>query len=290
MEWADYRAALVRGLWLLGALAVVGAGVGYALPKTVVHPNWITTTTVGAPPSVTGVGSPIPPGVSTDQIQYYAASDGVFSKAGTLADIDEPVGVLRSWVSITGPCGANCSAGSNGTLTGTVEVRVEAPSSAESASFNTAFDEALQEAVNDSATTLNNGQAVNTGFQVLQTTEAAFAVPTKTAVQTLASRPLRVLIGALLGLVLALLIVLVRALTDKRVNTIRRAEGAVGYPVVAQMSASESDSGDPGEAYRMLWLSIFVDPLPQPLERGRDEWLDEADLRADPASWKELES
>jgi len=290
MEWADYRDALVRGLWLLVVLVVVGVGVGLLLPKTVVHPNWVTTTTVGAPPSVAGVGSPIPPGVSTDQIQYYAASDAVFSEAATLAHVNEPQYVLRSWVTVTGPCVSNCAAGSPGTLTGTVEVSVEAPTSAESAAYNVAFDEALQQTVNDSATTLNNGQPVNTGFQVLQTTNPTFAYATKTTAQTLASRPLRALIGALLGLVLGLLIVLVRALLNKRLNTARRAEVAIGYPVVAQIPAGTSGSGDPGEAYRMLWLSIFRDPLPQPSEAGPDEWLDEVDLRADAGGWRELDS
>lgn len=290
MEWADYRDALVRSLWLIPLLAIIGAGVGLLLPKTVVHPNWITTTTVGAPPSVTGVGSPIPPGVSTDQIQYYAASDGVYTEAAALAHIDEPLYVLRSWVTVTGPCGTTCPAGTNGTLPGIVEVSVEAPSSALSASYNTAFDEALQQTVNNSATALNNGQPVSTGFQVVENTQPSFAVATKSTVQTLASRPLRAVIGAVIGLVLALLIALVRALADKRVNTTRRAEVAIGYPVVAQIPASTSDSGDPGEAYRMLWLSIFRDPLPQPLEQDADEWLDDVDLRADDASWRELDS
>ena len=62
MEWTDYRDALVRGLWLVAVLAIVGAGVGLLLPKTVVHPDWVTTTSVGAPPAVNGVGSPIPSG------------------------------------------------------------------------------------------------------------------------------------------------------------------------------------------------------------------------------------
>jgi ABC-type amino acid transport system permease subunit len=159
-----------------------------------------------------------------------------------------------------------------------------------SAAYNQAFDEALQQTVNNSATTLNNGQPVRTGFQVLEATNPTFAYATKTTVQTLASRPLRALIGALLGLVLGLLIALVRALLDKRLNTVRRAEVAVGYPVVAQIPASASGSGDPGEAYRMLWLSIFEDPLPQPSEQGADEWLDEVDLRADAGSWRELDS
>ncbi len=151
MEWTDYRDALVRGLWLVAVLGIVGAGVGLLLPKTVVHPDWVTTTSVGAPPAVNGVGSPIPSGVSTDQIQYYAASDGVFTEAATLAHIDEPQYVLRSWVTVTGPCGANCTAGS-GTLPGIVEISVKAPSSVESATFNVAFDEALQLAVDASAT------------------------------------------------------------------------------------------------------------------------------------------
>jgi hypothetical protein len=287
MEWTDYRDALVRGLWLIAVLGIIGAGVGLLLPKTVVHPDWVTNTSVGAPPAVNGVGSPIPSGVTTDQIQFYAASDGVFTEAATLAHIDEPQSVLRSWVTVTGPCGANCSAGS-GTLPGIVDISVKAPSSVESATFNIGFDEALQLAVAASATTLNNGQPVATGFRVLQTTQPDFAYPTKTTAQTFASRPLRAVLGALIGLLLGIVIALLRGLMDKRVSTVRRAEVAVGYPVVAEIPPG--DPADPGEAYRMLWLSVFRDPLPEPLEEEADKWLEGMDLREDAVNWRELDA
>ena len=35
---------------------------------------------------------------------------------------------------------------------------------------------------------------------------------------------------------------------------------------------------------RMLWLSVFREPLPEVAEQG-DQWLDGADLTLDPGTW-----
>jgi succinoglycan biosynthesis transport protein ExoP len=284
MEWTDYREALTRGLWLMAVLAVAGLVVGVLLPKGVVHPMYVTTTSVGAPPSGSGSGnSPIPPGVTTDQIQYYADTDAVYAKAGVLAHLKDPQYVLRGYISLAGPCD-NC--GNSGGLPGIVQVNVKAPTAVESADLNVAFDTALQDEVNNGAKALNNGEPVNTGFEILQSTEADFAVATKTAVQTFDSRPIRAASGAAIGLILGILLALVRGLMDKRVSSARRAQGAMGYPVVAEIPAVSSESS---EAYRMLWLSVFREPLPDPVEQG-DSWLDGVDLMSDSGTWPGLES
>lgn len=282
MEWIDYREALTRGLWLIAVLGIAGLVVGFLLPKGVVHPQYVTTTSVGAPPSQNNA-SPIPPGVTTDQIQYYADEDATFAQANTLAHLNEPLYVVRSQVKVTGPCD-NCT---NGGLPGIVQVEVTAPTAVESASLNTAFDTALQSAVNDGAKALNNGQPVNTGYTVLQTTEPDFAAATKSTVQSFDSRPVRAGAGLLIGLVLGILVALARGLLDKRVTSARRAQGAIGYPVVAEIPSETSDSSN--EAYRMLWLSVFREPLPDPTDQS-EQWLDGGELMSDSGPWRGSES
>ena len=50
-------------------------------------------------------------------------------------------------------------------------------------------------------------------------------------------------------------------LLDRRLKTAKRALVAFGYPVVAEIPPDSSDSTEP---YRMLWLSVFREPLPLP--------------------------
>jgi hypothetical protein len=187
-------------------------------------------------------------------------------------------------ITITGPFD-KCSSG--GGLAGIVNVSVKAPTAAESAALNNAFDTALGQGIETGATELNNGNPVNTGFQVLQSTEADFATPTTTTVvQSFARRPVRALTGALIGLILGILVALARVFLDKRVTSGRRAQGAIGYPIVAEIPADTSESG---EAYRMLWLSVFREPLPEAVDQV-DPWLDGVDLMTDSDSWPGLES
>jgi succinoglycan biosynthesis transport protein ExoP len=283
MEWIDYREALSRSWWIIALLGIAGLVVGFAIPNSAVVPQYNTITSVGAPPAGTGNGtSPIPPGVTTDQIQYYADQDSTYANAASLAHLDDPTYAVRGWTTITGPC-ANCT---GGTLPGVVQVEVKAPSAAESAAFNNAFDSALGSAVEKGAEALNNGQPVTTGFEVLQSTSVDFASPTKTTAQSLNSRPWRTGAGLLIGLILGVLVALARALLERRVTSVRRAQVAVGYPVVAEIPAETSDSS---EAYRMLWLSVFREPLPEPPEQG-DQWLDDGDVMADSGTWGGLGS
>ena len=67
-------------------------------------------------------------------------------------------------------------------------------------------------------------------------------------------------------------------LLDKRLKTAKRALVAFGYPVVAEIPPDSSEATEP---YRMLWLSVFREPLPLPpadqdqrLYEGEDPLLD----------------
>jgi capsular polysaccharide biosynthesis protein len=274
MEWSDYRQALARGWWLIVVLGIVGLAVGVLLPRSVVHPLWSTTTSIGAPPGVDGGNSsPLPPGVTTEQIQFYADSDLVYVGAALLSHTDQPIYELRSMIQVAGP---SDTSGQPGVL----QVVVKAPTAVESANLNVAFDKALQDAVSIGAKDAT-GQPTYTGFQILQSTQPDFAVPTKTVTQKFSSRSVRAIGGLLIGLLLGTLVALARGLLDKRVNSSKRAQAALGYPVVAELPADSSDSA---EAYRMLWLSVFREPLPEAMDQG-DQWLEGADLALDPGTW-----
>jgi capsular polysaccharide biosynthesis protein len=293
MEWIDYRDALFRNLWLIAVLGIAGLTVGLLLPKSALisksaeQPLYTTITTVGAPPGGGG-NSALPPAVTTDQIIYYANSDAVFTQAASMADVNLPTAEVRGMITVLGPCD-QCASG--GELPGLVAVTVRAPTAVESASLNNAFDVSLGSVIETGAKSLNDGQPVITGFQVLQTTQPDFATATVSVAQkTVNSRTVRVLAGLLIGLVLGLLIALARMLLDKRVTSTRRAQAAIGYPVVAEIPASTSDSR---EAYRMLWLSVFREPLPDPVERGGgggDPWLEGVELTSDSGTWPGFES
>jgi hypothetical protein len=276
MEWSDYRQALARGWWLIVVLGIVGMAVGVLSPKTVTQPQWLTTTAIGAPPGVDGGNSsPLPPGVTTEQIQFFADSDGVYAEAGQIAHVNQPTYELRSMITVTGP-DSQSATGQPGIL----QVQVKAPTRVESAGLNVAFDNSLELAVIGGAG-LATGQPTYTGFRILQSTQPDFAVATKTVTQKFSSRSVRAIGGLLIGLLLGILVALARGLLDKRVTSAKRAQAALGYPVVAELPAESSDSA---EAYRMLWLSVFREPLPEAMEQG-DQWLEGADLALDPGTW-----
>ena len=84
--------------------------------------------------------------------------------------------------------------------------------------------------------------------------------------------------GLAIGLVVGALAALALWLLDRRLKTAKRALVAFGYPVVAEIPRDSSDSTEP---YRMLWLSVFCEPLPLPpaelnqrLYEGEDPVLD----------------
>jgi hypothetical protein len=112
----------------------------------------------------------------------------------------------------------------------------------------------------------------NTGFSVLHT-PVLQEVNKVTSGAILNSRALRAAAGLLLGLVLGALVALAVWLLDRRLKTAKRAHIAFGYPVVAEIPTASSDSTEP---YRMLWLSVFREPLPLP-PADQQDWLYEGE-------------
>jgi len=105
-------------------------------------------------------------------------------------------------------------------------------------------------------------QQPGSGLQVVQapSTASTFAVVTGTPT-VVDNRTLRAAAGLVIGLVLGLLAAVGFWLLDRRLKTAKRAQSALGYRVVAEIPYESSDST---EAYRMLWLAVFREPLPLP--------------------------
>jgi hypothetical protein len=103
-------------------------------------------------------------------------------------------------------------------------------------------------------------QQPNAGFDVVQAPEAV-TVTKVTTTSTLSKRPVRAAAGLGIGLILGVLAALALWLLDKRLKTAKRAQAAFAYPVVAEIPPDSSDATEP---YRMLWLSVFREPLPLP--------------------------
>jgi hypothetical protein len=103
-------------------------------------------------------------------------------------------------------------------------------------------------------------QVPGTGFEILQqpTTAGVAKVTTGTTVN---NSKLRIGAGLGIGLLLGALAALAVWLLDRRLKTAKRAQAAFGYPVVAEIPDDTSDATEP---YRMLWLSVFRQPLPLP--------------------------
>jgi hypothetical protein len=100
----------------------------------------------------------------------------------------------------------------------------------------------------------------SSGYSIV---EAAVLQQTKTVTTGAAanSRALRATGGLLIGLALGALAAIGLWLLDRRLKTAKRAQTAFGYPVVAEIPSATSDATEP---YRMLWLSVFREPLPPP--------------------------
>ena len=105
-------------------------------------------------------------------------------------------------------------------------------------------------------------QQPGSGLQIVQAPSAASTVAVVTGTPTvIQNKTVRAVAGLAIGMVLGLLAAIGLWLLDKRLKTTKRAQVALGYPVVAEIPYESSDST---EAYRMLWLSIFREPLPLP--------------------------
>jgi hypothetical protein len=113
-------------------------------------------------------------------------------------------------------------------------------------------------------------QQPGSGLQVVQMPAASstFAVVTGTPT-VVDNRTLRAAVGLLVGLVVGVLAAVALWLLDRRLKTAKRAQAALGYPVVAEIPYETSDST---EAYRMLWVTVFREPLPLPPVDENDRW------------------
>jgi hypothetical protein len=110
----------------------------------------------------------------------------------------------------------------------------------------------------------------NTGFQVVQAPSAASVSAVTTGTPTVVdNRTVRAVAGLVIGLVLGILAAVALWLLDRRLKTAKRAQTALGYPVVAEIPYESSDST---EAYRMLWLAVFREPLPLPAVDQTERW------------------
>ncbi len=118
-------------------------------------------------------------------------------------------------------------------------------------------------------------QQPGSGLQVVQapapSSTTAVITGTPTVVQ---NRALRAVAGLVIGMVLGALAAVALWLLDRRLKTAKRAQTALGYPVVAEIPLESSDST---ETYRMLWLSVFREPLPLPPVDKDERWLGEED-------------
>jgi hypothetical protein len=113
-------------------------------------------------------------------------------------------------------------------------------------------------------------QQPGSGLQVVQAPTASSTTAVITGTPTVVqNRTLRAAIGLIVGLVLGALAALALWLLDKRLKTTRRAQAALGYPVVAEIPFEASDST---ETYRMLWLSVFREPFPLPPAEQHERW------------------
>jgi hypothetical protein len=103
-------------------------------------------------------------------------------------------------------------------------------------------------------------QQPNTGFQIVQVPTAS-SVTAVTTGKIASNQKLRLGAGLGIGLLLGALAAIGAWLLDRRLKTAKRAQTAFGYPVVAEIPDDTSDASEP---YRMLWLSVFRQPLPLP--------------------------
>ena len=118
-------------------------------------------------------------------------------------------------------------------------------------------------------------QQPGSGLQVVQAPSASSTVAVITGTPTVVdNRTLRAVAGLVIGVLLGALAALALWLLDRRLKTARRAQVALGYPVIAEIPYESSDST---ETYRMLWLNVFREPLPLPPVQQNERWYDGED-------------
>ena len=303
MERRDYWDALVRGWWLIAIFGLIGLGVALMLPKGHTSTYYTSTSVIGsAPPATQGGSDLIGGGITTDQITYYANTDQVMQWTSQLSGLNLPAGSMRGFVSFIAPASGNSGSGQPGVVNVKVGAGTPAQALAVNTAFDEAMEleiayvaqgaltgaekateqtlarvayesytNQLPPGVTDAALqvqvdALQNNlaslivQQPGTGFQIVQTPTAA-GVGAVTTGKIASNQKLRLAAGLGIGMLLGALAAIGIWLMDRRLKTAKRAQTAFGYPVVAEIPDNTSDATEP---YRMLWLSVFRQPLPLP--------------------------
>ncbi len=281
--------ALRRSWRLLVALAVVFGIVALLIPTSHAKVTggkdrlkWKVAAVVGAPPT-SALGN-VTTSVST--ILFYA--NNFFIKGNAVAASGQKEDLTKVAPFMSG------TASSLGTTTGTTKPTRKAGSSPvvtltasgstpqRAAALADAYVTAVGNAVNDAFQAREAQLGVSTtglssGYGVLVPGFAGTAVKINATKSSLgSSKKVRLLIGILVGLLLAVAIVLVREFLDRRVRSAGRAERIFRYPVIAEIPGRPLHElalprspvdvvGEPessaAEAYRMLRMSVLFEAM-----------------------------
>jgi hypothetical protein len=316
MDRSDYLSALVRGWWLIVVLGLVGLAVGLLLPREQPTSFFFTTSEVGSPPPATasdssslispdqilyyggtdtvlaaaskGSGLNWPTWLVRDQISLVGppSADGTDPGSGQPGVVDVKAGAPTAAESLNLNKAYDDALGNQ--VNAVAKQALETNESATEAKLAAIYSELLSNKVPPGVTpqaldvqisALQNelaGFVVSepyTGFEVLHT-PVVHEVNKVTTSSIFGNREVRAVAGLLIGLVVGALLALAMWLLDRRLKTAKRAQLAFGYPVAAEIPAASSDSTEP---YRMLWLSVFREPLPLPPEDESERWYDGED-------------
>lgn len=316
MERGDYWSALLRGWWLIVIVGLLGLAAGLVSPRQQVQTQYLSTSSIGSPPTGSNDSSSLisPDQIiyygGTDAVLSAASKgSGLNWPSWVVRDRLSLIGPPSADGSSTG-----ATSGQAGVVDVTVAAPTAANSLALNSAFDQALGnevnsvaksslagtetqtEAKLSAVEDEIAFKNYPPGVtagalqiqesalenylaslvvtepNTGYSILHT-PVLHEVNKVTSGAVLNSRALRGAAGLLLGLLLGALLALAVWLLDRRLKTAKRAQHAFGYPVVSEIPAATSDSTEP---YRMLWLSVFREPLPLP-PSDEQQWLYEGE-------------
>jgi hypothetical protein len=257
-----------------------------------------------APPATQGGSDLIGGGITTDQITYYAGTDQVMQWTSQLSGLNLPAASMRGFINLTAPSTDGNSGGGGQPGVVNVKVGAATPALAlavntgfdEAMEFEIAYraqgaltgaekateqtlarvayesytnnlppgvtDAALQVQVDALQNNLASliVQQPATGFEIVQQPTAA-GIGAVTTGKIASNQKLRLAAGLGIGMLLGALAAIGVWLMDRRLKTAKRAQTAFGYPVVAEIP---EDASDATERYRMLWLSVFRQPLPLP--------------------------
>jgi hypothetical protein len=314
MERGDYWSALIRGWWLIVVFGLIGLGLGLISPRSHVSTQFVSVSAVGSPPPQTTNGSTgtllsanqIMYYGGTDAVLTAASKKaGLNWPAWVVRDRLTLQGPPLQ--NSTGP-----TSGQAGVINVRVAAPSTADSLALNNAFDDALGDEVnsvaQSSLNASVTETQGKlysimtelatkqfppgvtpealgiqvsalqsylatlvvSTPSTGYSVLHTAVVQ-EVSKQTSGAALNSRKLRAAAGLLFGVLVGALLAMAMWLLDRRLKTAKRAQLAFGYPVVAEIPSAASDSTEP---YRMLWLSVFREPLPLPPLDGTEPLYD----------------